>query len=146
MSQNLSSSHCHTIDDKKRIRIPAPFRKILGDNLSMIAGKGGCIIIMPTEEGEKKLNNAYNGMDEIQPSKINDKLHREASLQKGMNYQITEDAQGRFVVPPILLKYSGITGDIISVGMGNRIEMWAEDRYFKYIEKVIEESSFDVEN
>ena len=47
-----------------------------------------------------------------------------------------EDAQGRVVLPLALRAEAGITKDVVTIGVGNYIEIWAADRYAKHMEKV----------
>ena len=47
-----------------------------------------------------------------------------------------EDAQGRVMLPALLKKIAGIKKDIITVGHGNRLEIWAADRYQDYMQNV----------
>jgi MraZ protein len=47
-----------------------------------------------------------------------------------------EDAQGRVVLPANLRKMAGIEKDIVTLGVGNRIEIWAAEKYYEYMEDV----------
>jgi MraZ protein len=46
-------------------------------------------------------------------------------------FDIEEDNQGRFVMPPVLRDYAGIEKNIVTIGAGNVIEVWSEDRFNK---------------
>lgn len=51
-------------------------------------------------------------------------------------FSAEEDAQGRVMLPAMLKKIAGIKKDIVTVGHGNRLEIWAADRYQAYMEGV----------
>ena len=56
-------------------------------------------------------------------------------------FSAEEDAQGRVVLPPLLKRIAGIKKDVITIGRGNRLEIWAAERYYEYIEGI----DFDAE-
>ena len=46
-------------------------------------------------------------------------------------FEAEEDGQGRILLPKELISYAGITKNIVFVGVGNRIEIWAEEIWDK---------------
>jgi len=42
----------------------------------------------------------------------------------GSAYEVSPDAQGRVVLPDSLLNYAGITGEVVFLGLGSRVEVW----------------------
>jgi len=42
-------------------------------------------------------------------------------------FEAEEDGQGRILLPKELLSYAGINKNLVSVGVGSRIEIWAEE-------------------
>ena len=51
-------------------------------------------------------------------------------------FSAEEDAQGRVVLPPRLKKMAGITKDVVTLGRGKRLEIWAADRYQAYLDGI----------
>ena len=49
-------------------------------------------------------------------------------------FSAEEDAQGRVVLPLMLKKMAGIQKDIVTLGRGKRLEIWAAERYYEFIE------------
>ena len=131
MSQQLSGSHFHTIDDKKRIRIPAPFRKELGSELYIGLGRGRGLFVMTKEERDRQMEEAFGAIG-FSDDSCSEELHKESLKKRGLSFAINEDSQGRFIIPPPLLKFSGIKSSVITVGNGKRIEIWAEEKYWEY--------------
>ena len=54
----------------------------------------------------------------------------------GSIFSAEEDAQGRVVLPAPLKKMAGITKDIVTLGRGKRLEIWAAEKYYAYVEGV----------
>lgn len=128
----------HQLDDKNRLRIPSKFKKeLIGENgersYSFFRGMNSCICVMADDQ-----------LDETVAS-ISDDAISESSQAATMFFSwifsAEEDAQGRVVLPPILKRIAGIKKDIITIGRGNRLEIWAAERYYEYIEGV----DFDAE-
>ncbi len=123
----------HQLDDKNRLRIPAKFKKELtGEDgkkpYSFLRGKNNCICVMADEELNDMLASlATEGLSES--SKI------AKALFSSIN-QAEEDSQGRVVLPALLRRMAGIQKDIVTVGVGNRLEIWAADRYYKYMDDI----------
>ena len=123
----------HSLDDKKRLRIPSRFKKELtGENgeksYSFFRGKNGCICVMADEELNETLSSlASEGLSES--SKITRAIFSSVSPAE-------EDAQGRVVLPTHLRKMAGIEKDIVTLGVGNRLEIWAAEKYYEYMEDV----------
>ena len=129
MTTYFFGTYEHQLDDKNRLRIPAKFRKALigedGDKTYSFA-RGmidGCIYVLPEEELQKIME------------KLSEEKMSEASLATmlfcGSVYEAEEDPQGRVVLPAKLKAAAGIDKDIVTVGRGKRIEIWAADVYEK---------------
>jgi MraZ protein len=128
----------HQLDDKNRLRIPSKFRKDLlgelGDKpYTFFRGKDGCIGVMSEETMKETFGplskNAVGAMNGI----------RRAILSSIATAE--EDAQGRVVLPLSLRMEAGIKKDVVTIGVGNYIEIWAADRYAEHIATV----DFDAE-
>ena len=123
----------HQLDDKNRLRIPSRFKKELtGENgeksYSFFRGMNRCICVM--EDGlldETIASVAEEGISESSAA---------STLFFGSIFSAEEDSQGRVVLPTALKKMAGITKEIVTLGKGNRLEIWAADRYQAYIEGI----------
>ena len=104
---------CHAMDAKNRIRIPAKFRTGLGKEYSFIIGSQGCIAVYPQavmDERVEKLNEIHSG-----------------------------DPKGRTLLPASFRQAAKIQKEVVTIGMGNYIEIWAKEVY----DKANEELSMD---
>jgi MraZ protein len=120
----------HQLDDKNRLRIPSKFKKELtGEDgeksYSFFRGMNNCICVMSDEELDDTIGSlASEGISESS---------RASTLFFGSIFSAEEDAQGRVVVPSVLRKIAGIQKDVITLGRGNRLEIWAAEKYYEYI-------------
>lgn len=123
----------HQLDDKNRLRIPSKFKKELtGESgeksYSFFRGMNRCICVMADDELDDTISSlASEGISEGSQA---------SALFFGSIFSAEEDAQGRVVLPSPLRKMAGIQKDIITLGRGNRLEIWAAERYYEYVEGI----------
>ena len=123
----------HQLDDKNRLRIPSRFKKELTGELGdktycFFRGKNNCICVMAEDELKNTLTSlASEGLSES--SKISRAIFASVSFAE-------EDAQGRTVLPASLRMMAGIKKDIVTIGVGNRLEIWATERYAEYMSDI----------
>lgn len=121
----------HQLDDKNRLRIPSRFKKELtGEHgektYSFFRGMNRCICVMEDELLDEKIAAfADEGISEASKA---------STMFFGNIFPAEEDAQGRVVLPTVLKKMAGIKKDIVTLGRGKRLEIWAAERYYEFIE------------
>ena len=123
----------HQLDDKNRIRIPSKFKKELtGENgertYSFFRGMNNCICVMADEE----LDDAIASISEEGISESN----QASAMFFSSIFSAEEDAQGRVVIPSMLKRIAGIQKEIVTIGRGKRLEIWAAEKYYDYISGV----------
>ena len=123
----------HQLDDKNRLRIPSRFKKeLVGENgeksYSFFRGMNKCICVM----ADDLLDDTISCLSEEGISESN----AASTLFFGSIYSAEEDSQGRVVLPASLKKMAGIQKDIVTLGRGKRLEIWAAERYYAYIEGI----------
>lgn len=123
----------HQLDDKNRLRIPSKFKKELtGENgeksYSFFRGMNRCICVMADDE----LDDTIASISEEAISEAN----HASAMFFGSIFSAEEDSQGRVVLPSMLKKMAGIQKDIITIGRGKRLEIWAAEKYYEYIEGI----------
>ena len=123
----------HQLDDKNRLRIPSRFKKeLVGENgektYSFFRGMNKCICVM----ADDLLDDTISALSEEGISESN----AASTLFFGSIYSAEEDAQGRVVLPASLKKMAGIQKDVVTLGRGKRLEIWAAERYYAYIEGI----------
>lgn len=118
----------HSIDAKGRFSIPSKFREILSSNYDerlIITNFDGCLWAYPVAEWQKvedKIAALPQFKDEV-------KWLQRVFISAAVEAPI--DKSGRILIPPTLRDYAGIVRDVVLVGMTNRIEVWARDRWVK---------------
>jgi MraZ protein len=119
------SSSFHTIDPKGRIIIPARFRDVLKADEEeygvVVSIKDGCLYAYTFSEWkqlEKKILAAKSAAME--------KFKR---FFLGNACPLKCDKQDRILIPPSLRTYAGIEKDIVLVGVLDRFEIWARERW-----------------
>ena len=121
----------HQLDDKNRLRIPSKFKKELaGENgekpYSFFRGKNRCICVM-----------ADDALDELIAPISEEPISQSDAASAfffSTVFSAEEDAQGRVVLPAALKRMAGIQKDVITLGRGNRLEIWAAERYYEQLE------------
>ena len=122
----------HAIDRKGRIIIPANFRKILQtnniDTLFLTRGLDGCLFLFA--ESEWRLAEArfkQVSFTKAEGRKFNRVFFSGAS-------EVTLDRLGRTLIPKHLKEFAQINQDVVVVGVSNRIEIWAKDKWREFYE------------
>lgn len=131
MSTLFRGIYEHQLDDKNRLRIPAKFKKgLTGDDgtktYSFARGLNGCICVFPDEVLDEMT-------DEVAEEKVGESSLA-SLLFSSFIFPAEEDGQGRVVLPAKLKEIAGIKKDIVTVGRGRRLEIWAAERYYAFIE------------
>ena len=121
----LSGKVVHQLDAKNRIRIPAKYKNAFPEKekLYFVEYADGCVTVMP----ESVLDERLASFDEVNPGDpemMNAKRRIMCSIE-----ELTEDPQGRAQIPKYFREYAGIEKDVVTVGMGKYIEIWALDRF-----------------
>lgn len=125
---SFKGRYLYTLDAKGRIAVPARLRKSLGAQGSLVLTRGfeRCLYVYPEEEW-RQVESYIRGLSFL------DARHRffgRTLFQWATDVEL--DSQSRISVPHELLKYAGITGDVLILGVVDRIEMWDPAVYDEY--------------
>jgi len=128
----------HTIDGKGRISIPAKFREILTkkyEDRVVVTNFDHCLIAFPEEEWSMLEQKA--GSFSL--------MRKETSAFFRFFYSSASDCvidkQGRLLIPQTLREYANLQKDVVLVGEGKRIEIFAKERWLEEARKA--EEDFD---
>lgn len=116
-----------TIDSKGRILIPKKKRDRLGSGFVMTLGDVGCICAYPKSQWMKIIREimSYNP--------INQGRQQYSRLVLGMaDDDLDFDPQGRVVVPARMRKLADIESDVLTIGCGDRLEIWGRQQWVEY--------------
>lgn len=119
-------------DSKGRITMPSKFREQLTKAFVITRGLDGCIDLYPMETWDKK-------MQELEKIKVTNENQRKYSrFVLSAATELEFDGQGRINIPSSLLNHSGIKKEVVVTGSNDRIEIWAKDKWDKFISETSE--------
>lgn len=125
---NILGTYECKVDAKGRYMFPAPFKLQMGEaqKQGMVIKRSifkKCLELFPMEnwKDESKIVNKLNMFN---------KKNAEFATKFMAGVKIVElDGAGRILIPKDLMKYSGITKDIVLTSVANRIEIWDKVAY-----------------
>ncbi len=107
------------LDAKGRMGLPAKYRtQFPNDKLVITKGYEKCLTIYPTDEFEK----VYEEINALSEFVEEHRVLKRTVIPNSVDLEI--DANGRVVVPKMLLAWAGVEKDVKLLGVGNKIEMW----------------------
>ncbi len=119
----LHGTYKHQLDAKFRLRLPAKLRAAFGGDFVVMHGMNGCLYVFGQEYFDACIGAKINAVP-------NFKQEYQHALRVLTELDIPEeDAQGRFVLPSELREFAGITKNIVVRGVGQRAEIWDEERW-----------------
>lgn len=133
----LIGTYRHSIDSKKRMRIPSKFKNELGNNCIITKGTGTNLMIFSGDG----FQNLYEKMTNV--SIFDEEAQKPVRKFLSSAFEAEEDGQGRILLPKELALYAGITKNIVFVGVGSRVEIWAEEIWDK-MQETEEKTDFSV--
>ena len=126
----------HTLDPKGRIIIPAKFREIFKeryiDTFYITRGLDRCLFVFTQEEWERQ-NKQFREMP-FTSSEIR-KFNR---LYFSGAVEVKCDKQGRILIPQYLKDYADVQNTVVVVGVSDRMEIWAKEKWQGYFSESLE--------
>ncbi len=122
----LIGEYKHTIDPKKRLAIPSKLRKELGEKAVLTRGLDNCLFLFSSKEWEglaQKISALPMGQQDGRGF---------ARLLLSGASDVEIDQLGRVLVPDYLRDYAGLKKAVIVAGVGNRLEIWDEEKWSAY--------------
>lgn len=121
--------YSHTIDQKKRLAVPAKFRQVLGNKAVITRGLDNCLFLYPVKEWQKLAKK----LSQLPLSQSDVRGFVRVMLAGAM--EVNLDGLGRILVPDYLKKYASLAKKTVIAGLYNRIEIWDEKRWKEYQKK-----------
>jgi MraZ protein len=99
-------------------------------NSSFVITRGfeNCIFVYPNDEWAKR----EAELGKLQQTNRDDRLFTRLLLQYAADVEL--DGQHRIVLTKELMEYAKITGDVLILGVFDRIEVWNPEEYKKYLD------------
>jgi len=126
----FTSTYTNKVDSKGRVSVPAAFRATLPE------GKDQCVVLFPS-----LVRQALEGFDHGYLEQISAKLDNYAMFVENTPSPASKilakcitlsfDAEGRMVLPKVLMDHAGITDKVTFVGQGATFQIWDPKAYEK---------------
>lgn len=132
----LIGEYKHSLDSKKRVAIPAKFRKEIGERAVVAKGQDKCLFVYPMDEWGKvaeKLSGLPTG-----PADTRNFVR--LSFSGASDVEI--DSLGRILIPENLKEFADLKNKVVIVGVYKRLEIWNEENWDDYKQRL--ESQTDV--
>ena len=117
----------HAIDRKGRLIIPAKFRQALHDHsvekLFLTRGLDGCLFLF----AESEWRSAEARFKQISFTKAEGRKFNRLFFSGAAEVQL--DRLGRILVPKHLKEFAQIKQDVVVIGVSNRVEIWAKEKW-----------------
>lgn len=123
----------HNMDDKNRLIIPAKYREELGNTFYITRGLENCLFLY----SEKEWNQLVEKLNTLTFTKKDARNFMRFFYSGATTLEL--DKQGRISIPSYLVEYANITHTCKIIGVGERLEIWAEETWNNFYFK--EESS-----
>jgi len=120
----------HSIDRKGRLILPAKFRETAKnqfvEKFFVTRGLDKCLFMFSEEEWRSQENKFKTMSFTKQQSRTFNRLLFSGAVE------VNPDKQGRILLPQYLKEFADIKKDVMIVGVSNRIEIWARDKWHDF--------------
>lgn len=119
----LIGEYRHAIDPKKRVALPAQFRRLLGRKVVLTRGLDTCLFVYPIK--------SWQGIME----KLSHLAQGQADTRSFIRFflagavQTDVDAMGRILLPDFLKSFAQLKTKVVITGVSDRLEIWDEERW-----------------
>ncbi len=110
------------LTDKNRVSVPKKFREEIGNELIVAKWYENCLVVVPKDKWIE-VRGRMLGIEKLITEPVRD-IDR---FILGSAYEIELDAQGRFIIPDLLLNHANITSEATFVGLEDRLEVWSTE-------------------
>ena len=107
----------HSTDAKGRLFVPSKFRDELGKKFVVTKGLDGCLFAY----GEDEWHRVEEGIKNLPLTSKNGRQFIRFFFAGAA--EVEADGQGRILIPAKLREYAGITKEVVSVGVGTKVEI-----------------------
>ena len=117
----------HTLDAKNRLTVPSRFRAELAGGVFLVQGPDPCISVYP--------RNTYEGITQAALAGLNPLSGQAKRLKRMFHAYATDtelDSAGRVMLSSQHLAHAGIDRDVVVIGAGDCLELWAQAPWQEY--------------
>lgn len=125
----------HNIDEKNRLIMPSKFREVLGDSFIVTRGMDSCLFVYPKESWD----NLTNELNTLSFTKKDVRAFQRFFLSGATICEF--DKQGRINIASPLADYATLTKECVIIGVNDRIEIWAKEKFDNFLDENMENIS-----
>jgi MraZ protein len=126
----LIGEYLHTLDSKKRISLPAKFRKEVGRKVVITRGLDACLFMFPQKAWEKIAQKVSS-----LPVGQSDTRGISRFLLSGA-VEAEVDGAGRILIPEYLKEFADLKSRVVLAGVSDRVEIWNEKTWDEYKRRI----------
>ena len=126
----LLGQHRHTLDPKKRLAIPAKFRKEMGKKVVLTHGLDNCLFVYPMKQWEK----IAEKLASLPLGQADTRGFNRFMLAGAVETDV--DSLGRILIPDFLKEFAGLLEEVVVTGVHTRLELWDSVRWAEYSARV----------
>jgi transcriptional regulator MraZ len=141
----FKGTYRHRIDPKGRLPVPAVFRRGLGEApppVVVVTPLDQCLAAYPPSEWSRLEEQLRTLPAFSRPAKALTRLLTSRAVDCEL------DVQGRILLPAPLRAAAGLDREALVIGVLNRFEVWAPDRWDAFVadsERLLEDATLDVQ-
>ncbi len=136
----LIGQYFSKLTQKNRVAVPKKFREELGSEMIVARWYEGCCVLVSKQNWQNLIDRLI-GRTHLVISPIRD-IDR---FILGSAFEVSLDSQGRFVLPEVLVDFAGLKEEVVFLGLGDRVEIWAKEKWIDLEKSAEEKASLAIE-
>lgn len=128
----LIGEYRHALDEKRRIALPAKFRRALGKKVIITRGLDSCLFVF----GQAEWRSIVEKLNQLSMGQADSRAFARYFFAGAAELDI--DQLGRILIPSELATHAQLDNKAVLIGVHDRCEVWSEgawDVYQKSVEK-----------
>ncbi len=126
----LIGEYRHVLDAKKRVALPAKFRKELGATVVITHGLDNCLFLYPLKEWQKVADKLAGLSMGTASTRGFNRFMLAGAVESDL------DSVGRILIPDFLKEFAHLNEKVVVMGVHSRVEIWDETAWDEYKGKV----------
>src|SRR4051812_30776798 len=122
----LIGEYLHTLDSKKRLSLPAKFRKEVGKKVVITRGLDACLFMFPQKSWEK----IAQKLAALPVGQADTRGLSRFILAGAVETEV--DGAGRILMPDYLKEFADLRSRVVLAGVSDRVEIWNEKTWEEY--------------
>ena len=126
----LIGEYLHTLDSKKRLSLPAKFRKEVGRKVVITRGLDQCLFMYPAAAWKEIVGK----LQKLPVGQADTRGISRFILAGAVEGEV--DGAGRILIPEFLKEFAGLKGRVVLAGVSDRVEIWNDKTWEEYKRRI----------